>query len=421
MHKYTKQLCSAMLDFYTLCYTNTPFYINEESVVNELLSDSANVGYLTDKSSGKIRFDKPMVDYACIRCKDEDFIMGLRAYSSYLDAKEKLEACNEMINKLSQRTGKGTISVFFRVSGGVSHRNSLKLLKEFFYDCEDEGLITVNVGDCLIHTLMLEIGYSEEEYLTHKNSGKSFFISGISQEEEESLVSLITEGVVDLDTEFGKVLSKHIFMYYRDYADNHEHKTNLSPFHTMIYTKALPLIVDKLNAFRSNISDGVRPVFMEDYAVYFACEKEKQEFHLPTEIKVGNFTLGGNFEPLITTDIFNGCMGVFSKLPQDDCIPVYLKGFGVMYYNLIDEDWLPDTESKLLSDYDLKTSKDFEMLVSKFTDNPLANELIHAVFNARMGNFTYRFKMDTSNVTEMEYCNACEESVQVLGYSLNVI
>lgn len=421
LNENTVRYCNALRDLYDLGFSDSPYCVDEISLRQAFIEEFEDSKLLIHVSSGSLDFDKQHLKYAMLLSKDKDFVNACGILLAYIESKEKLEICGEILdNAKIIKKSIAEFSVRFVASEGVTSRAPFRLIPEIFTTEELSKVKRVNLGDCVIHTLMLDLGVSEEEYQEYLKTGKPFFVKGVSQEDECELIDLILAYGITLDGEYGSLLSNRILDYYRDYMLTNESKFAQASYESIIFTKSANLKTAKLNKVREEVyKQGGKDIFIEDNNVYYCIPDDDSEDKRVKNIKVGGWCLDDNGDMIISKDIFNGVQGVFS-FTNKFSLPAYIDGYGLCYF-APNPEYVRSTHEEQYSAYDSVSPSELQLLVKKFVSSTTAKNLILAVLHARCDEFDFNVDLPEEGILEEEYYNACEEAIQALQYTFNII
>lgn len=420
LHTNTIRYCNALRELYELGFTESPYEADDVLLRKAFIQEFDDSKYLMDMSSGCIDFSLKHLDYACVMSDNEEFKKVCDVYKEYISARDTLKKCDSLIKNVKiLRKGIYHINSRFIASEGVVCKSNCEVFPELFldYGCD---MVSVNIGDCVIHALMLDIGISEEEYQKHLSTGESFFIKGVTQEEECEFIDLIISCSANLNGKYGKLLSERILNYYKDFTMNNKSKFVQASYDSMMFTKSADFAMEKLNKVRKEIYEvGGHEIFMTTYDVYYEIPSEDEyKFELDKVINVGGWCTFSDGERIFTKDLFYGVQGEFTK--EGGTVPAFLDGFGVVYF-AENAHYTKSSDFEQIAEYDSISKSELRLLVKKFVTSELALDLIMAVFRARCDEFEYELSVDTDNVVEDEYCSACEEAIEALKYTFNII
>lgn len=417
----TIEYCDALRELYELGFSDNPYHVDDILLRKAYIEEFEDSKLLTCVSSGGIDFDKLHLKYAMWVSKDEDFVNACRVYLKYITSKEKLEVCGEILdNAKTVKKGSIDINVRFVASEGVVLKTKFRLLPDIFVTDEMRQIERVNVGDCVIHALIRDLGISDEEYERHLSTGSPFFVKGVSQEQECELIDAIICYGIPLEGKYGSLLAKSVLDYYRDYMMHNESKFAQATYESIIFTKSADYKTAKLNEVRERIyKEGGKELFMEENNVYYCLPNKSSHTDEDSSIKVGGWCLNTDGEMLLTKDLFKGVQGVFSFNEKYD-LPAYIDGYGLCYF-VPNSDYVKSTYEEQFSAYDSVSPSELRLLVRKFVTSDLAEELILAVLSARCDDFDYTINISKDDLVEEEYYNACEEAVQALQYTFNLV
>lgn len=245
--KYNGLLGRALFKLYDLGYQSSPSVFDLSDFRSVLCSDfPSEVSLLRDNLRGKISIeDENMVTYAVLKTTNKDFKEVLSIYLDILIAKKSLDAYSTLISKIKMPKKNDLIKIKPRmgISGSVNNYNSLPLdipaVRECFVVNEDEELVHYNTSEILVKEIIKRLGYSEVDYLEHKNSGQPFFISGVSQDSELKLLSVIISGKIIADGKFGSELVNDIHKYYNDFYKVHDSRVHCLNYEEVIFNSAI--------------------------------------------------------------------------------------------------------------------------------------------------------------------------------------
>lgn len=284
--KYNGILGRAMFKLYDLGYQSSPSVFDIDDFRSILFDDfSSEINLLRDNLRGKIGIDNElMVRYAMYKTKNNEFRNVLSIYLDILSARKSLDAYSTLISKVKIPKKNNIVKIKPRlgVSGSVNNYNAIpldsKAIWESFVLEEDEELITYNTEDIIVKEMIKNLGYSENEYLEHKNSGQPFFIAGVSQEDELSLLDIITSGKIVTDGRFGAELSKSIEDYYNDFYKTHDSRISCSKYEELIFNKSIDERIDLINKKRADFKDTpFREFYVTSNEVIFAVKTGKDK------------------------------------------------------------------------------------------------------------------------------------------------
>lgn len=420
IHTYTVDLCRYKRELYDLGYSNTPYGIDDFTVRKALIQEFPSyISLLNDKSSGGVNFTRLMAEYACIKASDDDFQRSIMAYINYKDTLKKLEDLNTFLTESKVMAKKIKTNVRFIASEGVELKSKVPLIPEMFYDTDTYECKTVEIGQCILLALLEDIGLSDKELEDYKNGSTSAFIEGFTKEQEYHFAELIVNSSVEMTGKYGDKLTKHIFHYYNSFNECNSHNTSQISYSGLIFTKSNEYIKEYLNEVRNEIeaSNGYE-VFMDNYSVSYAVPKIHTDWKLSQTIYVGDYIKNYSGSFLLTPDLFNGIQGVFD---EDGTTPAYLEGFGNCYFAECSNDFKHSTLEELYYYYDSSSQDELLSIISKFTKNWLAAELVFAVLRARCEIYEYTFSKSVDNISKQEYDEACQEAIEILGYHFNEV
>lgn len=302
--KYNGVLGRALFKLYDLGYQSSPASFDLVDFRGALLNDfPKEIFLLRDNMTGKIALeDEVMVKYAMFKTIDKDFKSVLSIYLDILVAEKALDSFNVLVSKVKMPKKSDFIKIKPRlgVSGGVSNFNTLPLdnpaIRESFLVEDDEELITYNTSEIMVKDILIRLGYSNEDYLVHKNSGESFFITGVSQEDELSLLPIIISGKVIADGKFGAELVSDVNKYYEDFYKTHDARIHCLNYEEVIFNSALDERVGLINEKRKSFGDkSFREFYVTTNEIIFAVKTQsdsiKRSYFKDNKLQLGIATL----------------------------------------------------------------------------------------------------------------------------------
>lgn len=284
--KYNGVLGRALFKLYDLGYQSSPASFDLADFRGALLNDfPKEIFLLRDNMTGKIALeDEIMVKYAMFKTTDKDFKSVLSIYLDTLVAEKALDSFNILISRIKIPKKSDSIKIKPRlgVSGRVSNFNTLPLdnsaIRESFLVEDDEELITYNTSNIMVKAILIRLGYSSEDYLKHKSSGESFFITGVSQEDELSLLPNIINGKISADGKFGADLVADVNKYYEDFYKTHDTHIHCLNYEEVIFNLALDERIDLINKKRESFGDNpFREFYVTTNEVIFAVKTQSNE------------------------------------------------------------------------------------------------------------------------------------------------
>lgn len=407
MSKYTILYCESVHFLFELGYTDSPYRVNECNI-REILADefSDELKLLFSPVEACYKYELNSLRYAMLATKNTDFKEVLKWYYQYIDSRDKLIAChNLLVNTRFTKLGLGDVSVMTTVTERVENRSKQVVFPELLLEEGYEKIEKVCTGGCVLHSLLKAIGISDDIFEEHKLRNKSIFIQGVSFEQECTLASSIMCGLLPLKTEYGSMLLDKIIKYYQTFNENRGLLDQLD-FEDKIFIDALPSRVEILDKVRQRVykNNGEELYIDNDFVYYQYNERVKDT---KDYIRVGNYCNLDNKELQL-----KGIQGVFSYNNEEGSVPVYIDGYGMMY--AIDtENLLPEISYEdVYKEFDVSNDAELYNVVSKYTNNDLTIELILALIYSRCGDYHYKYtkKVDTSSFEQ-----SSKEAVQIVG------
>lgn len=300
IYKYNGVLGRALFRLYDLGYQSSPSVFDFVDFRQAITSDfSSELSLLRNNMSGKIELDdENLVKYAMIKTGDDSFKELLSIYLDVLVAQKALDSYNNLLSRVKVPKKSNIVNVKPRlgVSGSVHNYNTLPLDNEAIQECfildDDETLVVFNTSDVLVKEIIKDLGYSMEDYNSHKDSGKSFFINGVSQEDELELLPIIISGKVVADGRFGAELSERIKNYYSDFYANHDSRVHCLRYEEVIFNNASDERIALNNAKRRSFVDKpFREFYVTTNSIIFAVKGETSNFS-KSYFKNGKIQLG---------------------------------------------------------------------------------------------------------------------------------
>lgn len=288
--KYNGVLGRALFKLYDLGYQSSPSVFDEADFRSALSKDFPSEMYLLrDNLRGKISIDdESMVRYATLKSSDEDFKDVMSVYLDLLIARNALDSYNTLVSrvKIPKKNDKFKVKVRLGVSGSVKNYNSLPLdnsaIRESFLLEDDEELVTYNTSEVMIKEILKRLGYSDEEYYSHKDSGQPFFILGVSQKDELSLLPIIISGKIIADGKFGSELVSDIQKYYNDFYSIHTSRIHCLNYEEIIFNSSLNERISMINDKRADFKDKqFRDFYVTTDEIVFAVKSNTEKFSKP--------------------------------------------------------------------------------------------------------------------------------------------
>lgn len=300
--KYNGILGRALFKLYDLGYQSSPSIFDKENFRSILNLDFPDdVDYLRNNLRGNLDIDDELlVKYAILKSSNDLFKEVLSIYLDILTATHALEAYDIFFSKVKVPKKVDLIKVKSRlsVSGGVGNFNVIPLdspaIWESFVISSDEYLEVYDTTEVLIKQVILHLGYSEDDYLAHKNSGQPFFISGISQQDELSIFPAIVNGKINADGKFGSLLTKDISDYYANFYLTHDNtKISCSNYEEVIFNDCIDERIKLNNIKRESLAGkSYREFYVTSTKIIFAIKEENAVFKSNSYIKDGKIRMG---------------------------------------------------------------------------------------------------------------------------------
>lgn len=277
--KYNGVLGRALFKLYDLGYQSSPSVFDFPDFRNVICNDFKDeLDLLRDNLRGRISIENElMVKYAMYKTKNSEFKEVLGIYLDILNAERSLDAYNKLVSKVKIPKKSNIVRIKARlgVSGSVNNYNALPLdvpaIWESFVLGDDEELITYNTADIIVKEMVKYLGYTEDDYNKHKESGQPFFISGISQEDELTLLDIITSGKIVTDGRFGAELEQSIKDYYNNFYKTHESRVSCSKYEEIIFNNSIDERISLINEKRASFMDmPYREFYVTSNKVIFA-------------------------------------------------------------------------------------------------------------------------------------------------------
>lgn len=261
--KYNGVLGRALFKLYDLGYQSSPSVFDLMDFRSALFADyQKEVPLLRDNLRGKIDIeDEIMIRYAIMKTKEDSFKEVLSIYLDILIATKSLDAYSKLISKVKIPKKNDLVKVKPRlgISGSVSNYNAVPIdipaIRESFLVEDDEELITYNTADILVKEIVKRLGYSEEDYLSYKSSGQPFFVTGITQQDELTILPNIISGKIVADGRFGSALVEDIQKYYNEFYTNHDSRIHCLNYEEVIFNGALDERIKLIAEKRSKFGD----------------------------------------------------------------------------------------------------------------------------------------------------------------------
>lgn len=282
LFKYNGVFGRALFKLYDLGYQNSPSVFDLTDFRSALLSDFPDeISLLRNNLAGKIELDnEDIIKYAMLKTTNAEFKNLLSIYHDVLVSKNALKAFDTLLShiKLPKKSDIVKVKSRLGVSGSVHNFNSLPLdcipVQECFNLNDNETLVRYNTADIMVKAILLRLGYSLDEYISHKESGEPFFISGVSQEDELSLLSIIISGKVVADGKFGKELMDDVNKYYEDFYKTHDAHIHCLNYEEVIFNASLDERISLINEKRKSFTANFREFYVTTNEIIFVVEKD---------------------------------------------------------------------------------------------------------------------------------------------------
>lgn len=247
VHKYNGLLGRSLFKLYDWGYQSSPSVFDIIEFREALYSDfKDDIVLLRNNLTGKLEFDDEfMVKFAITKSSNPEFKSAMRIYLDILTAQKALDAYNLLLARVRVPKRSDVIRVKPRlgVNGKVSNENILPLdnsaIRESFVLEDDEVLVKFDTSEVLIKETFKNLGYTDEDYILHKQTGQPFFIRGIAQEDEIALAPVIISGKIITDGKYGKELEESIAKYYSEFFSSHTTRVHCVEHETVIFNLAL--------------------------------------------------------------------------------------------------------------------------------------------------------------------------------------
>lgn len=280
--KYNGMFGRALFKLYDLGYQSSPAIFDLYDFRSCLFDDFPDEKYLLrDNLSGKVDIsDSNMIKYAIMKTSNQEFKEVLSIYLDILVAEKALNAFTLLLSRIKIPKKSSVIKLKSRlgVSGAVKNYNNLPFDVDAVRECiivpDDEYLVTYNTSHVLVKKILERLGYSSDSYEEYKKSGKSFFISGVSQDDEIKLLSLIISGKINADGKFGKELVDDVNKYYNDFYTSHNQKVHCLNYEEVIFNSAIDERNNLIAKRREELSKyGFRDFYITNDSIIFAVKK----------------------------------------------------------------------------------------------------------------------------------------------------
>ena len=236
----------ALFNLYDKGYIDSPSVFNYNTFMEAINFEfKSEIPNLVNGLNGKIGLDDEyIVKYAIYTSKNLEFKEVMSDYIDIIKSKSYLDAYSSLLSiiDISKKRDIFMVKSKLSVNGKVFNKSKLPLdnkgIIESFYFGDDEILESIDTSHLLIKYLMNEIGCIGD-YQSHKNTGKSFFIDGITQEEEIELVPALMDGRINANGKYGRKLLEYRDNYYTEFYKNFTSDIDCVPFEELIFDKAL--------------------------------------------------------------------------------------------------------------------------------------------------------------------------------------
>lgn len=244
------------------------------------------VDAIMDWTSNRCRY---ILDIAKGYNFSDKFISVVKILETLFKSSEAISALTNIENRCKFTRGTSVknllpkINISNRVYDSSLYNFDNFAVQELFYTMSSERLIYVNTNDILRLAVLREIGVSDLDIEVIKSRNESYFVKGLTYDEELIYLDLILSGAVDINGTYADLLKEKLDenAQYSIASTKTRGMTVVSTFADQMFIKSLSDRCEYVKLRREELQSRyayVRPYYVLNSGVYFAVSDEEYKY-----------------------------------------------------------------------------------------------------------------------------------------------